>query len=196
MNALTAARTFARPGLCPAKAVRIFNDRWYAVRFQNVETDPRCDYVGLADGEYTELLPGIEARRARDSRLNHCNDIAEWTGPVFRVDLSAFGRPLGSGPRWYVSPAGADKAVEAHLARRAEHIAAGLKEADRHFTQTIESLKASARRSGIGIACLDDPNHWEEELVTRNRWGQQSQAAADKERDNPSWAGTVTQIRA
>lgn len=91
MNTLTAIRTFAKPGFCPVKRTRIFADRYYLVTFQNVETDPRCDYVGLGDGEYTVLLPGSKAREGRDARLNHCNRIQEWTGKVYAVLTSQYG---------------------------------------------------------------------------------------------------------
>ena len=86
MNGLTALRSYGKPGCCPAKGVRIFNDCFYVVRFQNVETDSNPYYVGLAEGEYTELLPGFDARAARDRQLNHCNGITKWDGPVWRVE--------------------------------------------------------------------------------------------------------------
>ena len=58
MNTLTVIRTFAHPGYTPARRVRISNSAWYRVTMQNVERDPRCDYVGLGEGTYTEILPG------------------------------------------------------------------------------------------------------------------------------------------
>jgi hypothetical protein len=58
---------------------------------QNVETDPMTDYVGLAEGEYTVLLPGNQARARRDSKLNHCNNVQEYRGPVYRIDVFKFG---------------------------------------------------------------------------------------------------------
>jgi len=91
MNTLTAIRTFAKPGFSPAKRTRIEDSKYYLVRMQNVETDPRCDYVGLAEGEYRELLPGAAARARRDAKLNHCNAVVEWTGPVFAVLTSSYG---------------------------------------------------------------------------------------------------------
>jgi hypothetical protein len=49
MDTLTAVRTFAKPGFCPVKRTRLFNDRWYKVTFQNVEHG-QGDYIGLAAG--------------------------------------------------------------------------------------------------------------------------------------------------
>lgn len=92
MNQLTAIRAFAKPGFCPVKRTRVFADRYYLVTFQNVEIDLCCDYVGLAEGEYTELLTGTKTREARDARLNHCNRIQEWEGSVFAVLTSQYGQ--------------------------------------------------------------------------------------------------------
>jgi hypothetical protein len=32
MNTVTAIRTFGKPGFCPVRRTRIFNDRWYKIR--------------------------------------------------------------------------------------------------------------------------------------------------------------------
>jgi len=66
------------------------------VTFQNVETAPRTDYVGLGEGEYIQLLPGAKAREARDARLNHCNKIEQWDGPVFALCTTSYGTWNGS----------------------------------------------------------------------------------------------------
>lgn len=95
MDTLTAIRNFAKPGFSPAKRTRIRNDRYYLVTFQNVETDPRCDYVGLGEGEYVSLLAGREARQAREAHLNHCNRIQEYDGPVYRLTLHEYGHANG-----------------------------------------------------------------------------------------------------
>ena len=89
MNTLTAIRTFAKPGFCPVRP-RIFADRWYKVTFQNVERG-QGDYIGLGEGEYTQLLPGNKAREARDAHLNHCNAIQEWSGQVWEVFTTSYG---------------------------------------------------------------------------------------------------------
>ena len=85
MNKLTAMRTFGKPGFTPVRSFRIYANKWYLCTFQNVERDPRCDYVGLGEGEYTEVLPGKLARRARDASLNHLNGITLWQGEVWSV---------------------------------------------------------------------------------------------------------------
>ena len=198
MDRLTAVRTFAVPGFCPAKRVRIYDDRWYSVRFQNVETDPRCDYVGLAEGEYTELLPGDLARRERDRRLNHCNAISEWTGNVYRLDTGQYGH-ANNRPTWYGYREDADAAVAAFLKKRDDWISACRKEAGRYFAETVESLKARALKTGFGSAYLSgsvsDEAHWISELAMRQLWGRESQAAADKEIAHPTWTWSITQIR-
>ena len=98
MNKLSAIRTFQNPGFSPVRGkgrgkLRIFDNRFYMVTFQNMEVDTGRDYIGLADGEYTELLPGRQAREAREAHLNHCNAIVEYTGPVYSVILAPHGYP-------------------------------------------------------------------------------------------------------
>ena len=114
MNRLDAIRTFAQPGYCPAKQLRIHKDRYYLVRMQNIETEPRADYVGLGQGEYIELLPGDAARERRDARLNHCNAIAEYDGPVFAVLTTQYGNwnPERK-PHYATSKADADTYIKA-----------------------------------------------------------------------------------
>src|SRR5260370_29215191 len=119
MNRLDAIRNFAQPSYCSAKRVRIHKDRYYLVKMQNVETDPRVDYVGLGVGEYLELLPGNAARERRDARLNHCNAIAEYSGPVFAVLTSSYGHwDTSRKPRYF--PTEAD-ALEFVRTERAKH---------------------------------------------------------------------------
>lgn len=86
MNQLTAIRSFGIPSYCPAKSTRIYKDKWYLVEMQDVETDPRIDYVGLAETSTVYLWPGTKTRNERDSRLNHCNKIVEYDGPVFAIN--------------------------------------------------------------------------------------------------------------
>src|SRR5258708_27774035 len=81
---------------------------------QNIETEPRADYVGLAEGEYVELLPGDAARERRDARLNHCNAIAEYDGPVFAVMTTQYGNwDTGRKPHYSPSKADADAYIKA-----------------------------------------------------------------------------------
>lgn len=145
---MTTNRTFAQPSYTSARRVRIRNDRWYLVRFQNVETNPMTDYVGLGEGEYTQLLSGTEAREARDARLNHCNGIAEYDGPVFAVTPSQYGHPL-SKPIHVTS---ADAAAKLTLEYRQKHndwIVAVRQELERAYTRTdalAESIRADCQR--------------------------------------------------
>jgi hypothetical protein len=85
MNQLSAIRTFSNPGFSPAKSTRIYADRWYLVEMQDIERDPRCDYIGLAETSTIYLYNGMQTRRERDSHLNHCNKIIEYTGNVFAL---------------------------------------------------------------------------------------------------------------
>lgn len=87
-------RAFGAPSYTPARRVRVYRDRWYLATMQNVERDPRIDYVGLAEGEYTELVSGTEARERRDSRLNHLNHLVEYRGPVHEFVGCPGGRPV------------------------------------------------------------------------------------------------------
>lgn len=84
MNTLTAIRSFGKPSYCPAKT-KVFDNRWYLVEMQDVETDPRFDYVGLKETTTVYLMPGKITREKRTARLNHCNRIAEYTGNVFAL---------------------------------------------------------------------------------------------------------------
>ena len=84
MNRLTAIRSFGNPGYTPAKKVRLFNDRYYMLTMQNTETD-QGDGHYLVEGTYTIILPGDKARGERDSHLNHCNGITEYTGPIWQL---------------------------------------------------------------------------------------------------------------
>ena len=89
MNRTTLLRTFASPAYRPRAArVRIYSDRWYIVTMQNVERG--MDYLGLGEGEYTELVPGADARDRRDARLNHCNRVTEHLGPVYRAAFNPY----------------------------------------------------------------------------------------------------------
>jgi hypothetical protein len=117
MDRLTAIRTFGSSSFTPAKRTKIFADRWYLVTFQNVETDPMIDYVGLGEGEYSQLLPGNKARESRDAKLNHCNAIVEYTGPVYAAYTTSYGT-MREAPMYF----GDVDALHTHIAsRKAEH---------------------------------------------------------------------------
>ena len=158
MDRMTAYRTFGQPGYTPVKHVKIFNDRWYRCRFQNVETDPRSDYVGLGEGEYVEILPGQKARTARDARLNHLNGLEEWTGPVFKVER----------PQWndskYVGSAEEANALKAkwqadNAKSMAEAMDAIAKEAARSDEEIIQ----------IYGQCQGWPGHEQERVAERRQ---------------------------
>lgn len=136
MNQLTAIRTFAKPSYCPVRRTRIHNDRWYRVTFQNVETDPRCDYVGLGEGEYTQLLPGYKARQARDARLNHCNRIVEHTGSVYALYVTSYGS-WRTDATYHADVNSLHAAVET---ARASHVK-WLADVERERNQHVECLK-------------------------------------------------------
>ena len=137
MDKLTAIRTFAAPGFTPARHVKIFKDRWYRVRFQNVERDPRCDYVGLGEGEYTQLLPGAKAREARDARLNHCNGISEYHGSVFALYTTRYGR-MNDNAEYFT---GLDEMHAGLCARSREH-AKWIEDCGKELRQHIERQQA------------------------------------------------------
>jgi hypothetical protein len=117
MDKLTALRTFGNPSISPAKRTKIFADRWYLVTMQNVERDPRCDYVGLGEGTYQELLPGNKARERRDARLNHCNHIVEWDGNVYEAFASRYGSEAQH-LAWFPT---VDETFDAITAEKAKH---------------------------------------------------------------------------
>ena len=160
MNALTAVRSFARPVYCPVKHVRIFDNRYDVARMQNVETDPRCDYVGLAEGEYTELMPGNKARERRDSRLNHCNGIAEWTGPVYCVTVYQFNRPR-QWPEYAGNHTEVEAIVQRNNAEADKHFRGFQHDIDYYANQTPESMEERAKITGIGSAFLGIPAYWQ-----------------------------------
>lgn len=85
MNRLTAYRVFGNSGYCPVKSTRIYKDRFYMVELQDIERDYRTDYIGLADTSTIYLFDGVKAKKERDSRLNHCNRIAEYKGNIYTV---------------------------------------------------------------------------------------------------------------
>ena len=130
MTGTTAIRSFGRSGYCPVKRTRIFANRWYLVTFQNIERDGLTDYIGLGEGEYTVLLPGDQARKARDAHLNHCNRIQDYDGPVFRCDSSVYGG--NEQITFHTSEEGAATKREEIKAAWEKWLADCRKEADRH----------------------------------------------------------------
>jgi len=141
VDRLTAYRTFGNPGYSPVRGkVRIYSNRWYFCTFQNVEHNPLIDYIGLAQGEYTELLPGEQARGERDSRLNHLNSMREHRGEVWQVT-----HPTHSGRKsWHPTQDGARRAVAAQLAEDARKLAEARASLAKQIARTDEELAGYA----------------------------------------------------
>ena len=138
MDRLSALRTFGNPSLTPVKIriysarwYRIYSARWYVCTFQNTESDIGGGLY-LANGEYTELLPGNEARRARDARLNHLNAITEHAGQVWAVhNPQQYGRITYHG-----SEAEASQEIASIAQQARAQLALSLKEIDRQLSRT------------------------------------------------------------
>ncbi len=109
MDKLTAIRCFANSGYCPVKSTRIYANKWYLVELQDIERDYRTDYMGLAETSTVYLFDGIKAKRERDSRLNHCNRITEYTGNVYMVKSDKLHIS-----EYYPDPESANKAKSKH----------------------------------------------------------------------------------
>ena len=123
MTHLDAVRNFANPGFSPARRVVIYDSKWYLCTMQNVDHDGLTDYIGLGEGEYRELLPGKKARERKFARLNHCNGIQIWTGPVFRLQAIRWGR-ADRDPSWTGTPEGIAAAQQALQAEYLDHLQA------------------------------------------------------------------------
>ncbi len=83
-------RCFGDAGYCPAKGVRIQNEKWYRVTLRDVEMriDDGCF---LADTCTTAIMPWEEARKHRDEPLNRCDRIEEYHGPVYAARWLEYG---------------------------------------------------------------------------------------------------------
>jgi hypothetical protein len=157
MNTVTAIRTFAQPGFSPAKRTKIYAGRYYVVTMQNVERNPMFDYVGLGDGEYTQLVTGTEARNRRDARLNHCNRIQEWNGPVFAVLTSQYGNfDTSRRPVYFGSQEDVDTYILSEQNKHVLWISDVVRELNKHILAQVEKpedWRASAIRDCQ--KCLD-----------------------------------------
>ena len=194
MDKLTAERSFGNAGFSPAKGVKIYNKRFYAVMMQNVERDSLTDYKGLGDGEYVEILPGRATRDRRDAHLNHCNAIAEYTGQVYMVRRASFGYGLKDG-KLVASVGEANSLVREHEAESAKHITACREEALKYrLRANKESIIEKAKKTGVGIARIDDPAFIEEVITDLMQWANDSDSAADKEEANPSFRATIEEV--
>jgi hypothetical protein len=116
---------------------------------QNVERD--VDYIGLADGEYEELLPGSKARERRDATLNHCNSIREYVGPVWEVQVHKYRSEIGE-KFWARSEEDVQAIVIKARTEQQQHMARWRREIELLQAETPESLFAKSRKTGIGAA--------------------------------------------
>jgi len=153
VNTLTAIRTFGKPSYTPAKRVRIYKDRWYLTTMQNTEHDQGDGYY-LADGEYTELVPGAEAKDRRDSRLNHCNRIAEYVGPVWAVDYRYY-----PSMTYHTTEAEAERIVAERLAELRKL------QAEAKAALEKELAKSDAELLAFYGKCKDWPGHEKQQLA-------------------------------
>ncbi len=157
MNHLTAIRSFAKPGYCPVKSTRIQDNKWYLVEMQDIESDARFDYIGLADTSTVYLYPGNIARQKRDSKLNHCNKIAEYDGDVF--SLTSYKQKI---TEYYTSIASATIAKERHE----QYITTSLKKALQSILK--EQSKPDAEVIAFYGKCKDWPGN-EQKQVKKHR---------------------------
>lgn len=152
MNKLTAIRSFGDASYSPARQVKLFNDRWYLVRMQNVERG-QGDYVGLGEGEYVELIPGSVARQRRDAKLNHCNSIAEYDGPVFEGFATQYSQMRSIG--YFISQKAAFEAITRKKEDHERWIADCAKEGERH-REAAANIRAGKAVKGISSPELHD----------------------------------------
>jgi hypothetical protein len=122
MTSLSLHRTFANPSYTPTKGTKIRKDRWCIVRMQKTSRD-QGDGLYLEDGEDVALLQGDEARKRRDARLNHCNGITEYSGPVFALHRYPYNSPEPTAPTFYPSEEAAEEAAAAFQAEHGRWIA-------------------------------------------------------------------------
>ena len=190
MNKLTAYRTFGKPGYTPTKHIRIYKDRFYRVTMQNTERDQGDGYY-LADGEYTELLDGVEAKRRRDAHLNHCNNIQEYHGPVWGFKQEYCNM------QWYASEADVAKRIERLNTEFVNQQLKTEKSADYyHKMQDREAIINNAKHTSVGIDCLKTPEDTDTYVTKEIAWYKRTEEAVRKAlaRAKPD-SYTVRQIR-
>lgn len=161
MDYLTAYRTFGNSKYSPAKGkMRIHKDKWYHVTFQNTSRDQGDGYY-LEEGEYVELLPGDEARRARDAHLNHCNAIAEYNGAVYAVYMSGSEWRWPFVRRYAATLSEAETMAESMNSQMRDECHKSLVAIDSELSMTDEQLLVKYGN------CKDWPEHPEREM---ERW--------------------------
>lgn len=137
MNHLDAIRNFANPGYTPTRGtIRIYDAKWYVCTFQNTETDQGGGHY-LAEGEYSQVLPGKEARKARDAQLNHLNTIREHTGKIWKVTGIQ-----GYWPTFHATEAEAEAERDKQAAQNATDAEKALAYLNRQINWTDEEMLA------------------------------------------------------
>jgi hypothetical protein len=194
MDRMTAIRSFGNAGYTPARKVRVENKKWYLVTLQNIERD-QGDYMGLGEGEYQVLVPGAKAREYRQAHLNHCNRIEEYNGEVFGVTWSMYN--VGQEQVTYCANTEAvKKEVERINNLKKDHIEKCIKGGDDYLKRAnAESIIAQAKRTSVGINCIDDPQWVTAQIAMYEDWAKQSYAAARKAEDSPDWITSIDLIR-
>jgi hypothetical protein len=161
---------------------------------QNVERD-QGDGVYLGQGEYLELLPGDEARARRDARLNHCNGIAEYEGPVYSLVTYAYNHMDNpSCPTYHPSEEAVKAAAERFQEKRWEWIWSMERDRDKHLGMTPEKIVSNAKRSGVGVARIGDPSYIMERLEDSRLRAGEIQAVINRHKD-VDWKCEIKQVR-
>ena len=167
MNRITAIRCFGNSRYTPAKkdVNRIMDAKFYLVTLQDFETD-QGDGQYLLDTETTTLFCGRKAREERDSRMNRCNRIVEYTGPVFQLQNDRY--PFycrGEGDQLFIS----EQAARAYFDKTWDALAT--KEARELDICRVNLAKPRAQRAAEDKARypLITPEHLEHELDRREQ---------------------------
>lgn len=183
MDILSLYRTFGKSSLSPAKGFRIRNDRFYLVKMQNTYRDQGDGYY-LAPGEYVELLPGNLARERRDARLNHCNGIVEYKGPVYSFQGYYYNHEDPRPKTYHVSEEDLQNAVNNFHKFRTDWINDMIRQRDLYRSQAnAEYIKDRAMKTGIGRAVMNDPDYIQETIDEYNGYAEGVQKTIDEHKD-------------
>ena len=146
MNKTTAIRSFANSGYTPARkdVARILDSKYYLVTLQDYETD-QGDGHYLLNTQQTFVLSGHDARQERDSRMNRCNRIVEYIGPVYQLCNEKdpfYARPFPLFTSQAAALAHFDKTWAAHMIRRQHTAVRCQKQLDTPRTERAAQTKA------------------------------------------------------
>lgn len=186
------------PGATPTRGTRVYRDRWYLVTMQNVGRD-QGDGLWLAEGEYTDLVPGSEARNRRDSRLNHCNRIAEYRGPVYQVVIGRYWHmEQGHGfcmTLYSTGPTHTADLIRKHRTDPQRHNRAEwARQLATDEARTWQTLRDHSLRCGIGSACTLE--YWRDIAYPEHvAHLAESKAAYAADLARGDWPVTMTRIR-